>query len=359
MRIGEAKYYEKEEHSLYEWTSQSGFGIIGYCGRDQLPQKCIDYCMSAFPFFGLSNHPTLEEVARIGAFCTYWVIDIGNPYALFMGVSDVDYTEDWQKYTFEIKDPYRDRIIEANPELLETYRWVPGQAEREYTEILRRGGEWFEQWRRQKEANFSSILDTLPIGIGSEIQCHLDGDWGESAHEQLDDHVVLKKLHEVSGGDVKLQMTYFEVAAWAAFLWMAGPEGRDWRNCHHDIFHMCANDGVAFMYDQNFVEKENVVAMSRPPQSCVVCGLDSYCVEMAHISGVTRYICEKHLNDEPVFEGATCGAKICRAVICPHHPLHGRDNGLMEQLKKTGQLTSRREDQMLLGVQSGPKLIGN
>jgi hypothetical protein len=197
------------------------------------------------------------------------------------------------------------------------------------------------------------------MGIGSDIQMHLDGDFGESAFEQLyDDQVRLDKLNEVCNGDTALAHTYFEVAAWAAFLWFAGPDGREWRNSHHDIFYMASRDGVAFMYDMSFIEAKHIRALERAPQSCVVCGLDSYCVEMAHISGTTRFLCEHHMNGEPVFDGATCGTKICRAVMCPHHPLHGQEHGLMTQLKKTGQLTSRRDGTLSLGT-GGPKLIGN
>jgi hypothetical protein len=320
----------------------------------------IDYCLSAMPFFRLSNDKRLEEIARIGAWSTFWSVDAQNPYALFMGVSDVDYSNHWQNYTFDIYDDVRKKTIEADPERLESFQWVPNQSMQVYQELLTRGGEWVKEFGNSMEAsNLNTVLTTLPHGCGTEIQWLLEGEMGESANDQLFDcKEVMALFSSITNNNLALQMHYFEVAAWAAYLWLAGPEGRSWRNTHHDIFLMCSEDGMGFLYDGSFIQKEHIIMQQRPPQSCVACGLDSYCVELAHISGTTRYLCEKHLNGDPVFDGANCGTKNCRAVMCQHHPLHGQENALSNQLRKTGQLTSRVKQGSLLGT-SGTKLLQN
>lgn len=355
--------YEENETSLHDIINDTGFGVIGLPGRDELPVPMIEYCMSALPFFGLKTEPAgaVEEVVRIGAMSTYFALDVINPYAFFMGMSDVNYSDHWQNYSFDIYDDLAQTSFEADPDKLETFVAAPqGQAEQFYQEQLRQGGLWFDKFKNGDIPLSSSdtLLDLLDF-VGEDIRMCLEGAACETPLESLrEDQLRFDQFIQLTGGQEWLVNLYFDVAAWASALWFLGPEGRAWRNTHHEIFAMVAEDGFAAMYEGMFVQARHLRMNERPARSCVVCGLTAWCVDLVQIEGTTRYMCERHINGPiPLFEQATCGTKICRAVTCPHHPEYGNENALNNQLRRSGQLTSRAHSQNAIEGMTGKNLL--
>jgi hypothetical protein len=352
------KEYEREP-SLYDWASNSGFGIIGLSCKEELPPACISYIMSSWPFFKLQEDPVLEKVARVGAWYTFLHLDWQDPYTLFLGVSDVNYTEDWSKFAYEIYDPYSKRTIEADPERLETFSAAPqGQCEEVYYNILKAGGDFVSKMCKGALAKNETILDTLPNCSGLAIKDMMNGDYFDSdPRELIDDHIVESALNKIANYDENLIWFYYEVSAWAAYLWFVGPEGRTWRNSHHDICYMVSNDGEGLLYEGGFVEKQHFKKTARAPESCIICGLSSWCVDMVQIDGTHRFMCEYHVNGPALFPEATCGSKVCRNVGCEHHPFYGQAGATLDVLRRSGGLTCRAQQKTMLESGFGPKLL--
>jgi hypothetical protein len=354
-----AREYERDP-SLYDWAANSGYGIIGLSCKEELPDACVSYAISAWPFFGLKENPVLEKIARIGAWYAYLHVDWQDPYTLFLGISDVNYTEDWQKFAYEIHDEYSNRVIEADPEHLETFSKAPeGQCEEVYYTILKLGGEFVTKMTKGALGPNESILDTLPNCSGMAIQDFMEGDYFDgNPYDLIDDLVAEKEFELVTNKDQHQMRFYFEVSAWAAFLWFAGPEGRYWRNTHHDIFYMVNNDGEGLLYEGGFIEKKHFRKVNRAPQSCVMCGIEAWCVDMVQIEGTHRFMCEYHVNGVALFPEATCGAKVCRSVMCEHHPFYGSESATIDQLRRSGGLSTRARQKSLLESNLAPKMLG-
>jgi hypothetical protein len=73
-------------------------------------------------------------------------------------------------------------------------------------------------------------------------------------------------------------------------------------------------------------------------------------------------MCEKHLNgDLPLYNGATCGTKVCKFVNCHHHPAHGQYNAQTNVLRATGQIFKMggNKEAPALAGSAGQKLIAN
>lgn len=140
---------------------------------------------------------------------------------------------------------------------------------------------------------------------------------------------------------------------------MSGPPGRQWRVEDHPIFYeaMTNPSGEAILYEGTILNKDSFRRLPRAFQSCVCCGLDGWCVEMVQIEGMTRSICEKCLNgNAPMYEGSTCGTKVCRYITCPHHPnkddraaLHDiyRERGALLGYNKAASLLTQKCDKLL------------
>lgn len=325
MRIGPEPNFEQTA-SLHEYHMNVGCGLMGLNDEGDLPRELIDFCFSQYDRFGIPRPP--ESVVRLGAWSTYETVDIAAPYSLFMGVGDVDTSPDWQVYTYDILDPYTKKVIEAETEWLETFVFVPGQAEESFNHFMAHPG-----------------IEHLPYPACELIVACLEGEWsdGEAWHRlSEEDEMILRQMCEGPEGrvDGKRVENYFKLASWAAWCWFVGPHSREWRYNHHDIFNAVLRDGECVLYEGVLVEPKYYKKLSRPPKSCAACGLSSWCVEMAQIQGTTRYVCEHCLNGPPIFEQATCGTRTCRHVECPYNRYHGIKGGLSFVMQKHGQLSS-------------------
>jgi len=315
MRIGGNKTYQKE-HSLYDWVADTGYGIMNVDYYGNVPDEAVLFCEEQFKRFNITVPP--KEVIDVGAGVTLSYLDTFAPYSLLCGVSDVEVCEDWMEYAYEVT--IDNQKHEANPEKLETFIYVKGQDEVVFNELIAKPG-----------------LESLPYGMGQEIEDALFYSFAEGIDSVSNE--TRKWLERASGGNTEVINAYFKLPAWATFLWIAGPFGREFRTHNHDLFYQAYKEGYAYLYEGVPIASEHVTRLNRQPESCVSCGLSSWCVEMVYLNGVNRHICEKCLNGGiQVFGNANCGSKFCKYTECKHHPNHGKADALYHTLSRNGQL---------------------
>lgn len=276
-------------------------------GYDSIPE-CLDFCLGQYERFKIPVIKEIEEVIEVGIASTLIYVDGVDPYALFNGVSDVDMTDEWSRYTYEVSD--YNRYYEVSPENLETFLHIPGQSEESFNSILSQPGLKAHAW------------------VGVEISAVLDGDWGMG--ETCMDRISVPAREALwdlcrKNGKVNEEMcrAYFELASWAALAWIVGPPSRVFRAQHHDVFAIAMSCGEAILVDGSVISPLDYRKHNRPPESCYRCGISAWCVELTSELGGTKYICEHCLSEGmPLMGYATCGSKRCMLNQCPHHPYH-------------------------------------
>lgn len=320
----------EENHQLYDWVTETNSGIIGFRFGD-LPEECFTFCLEQYARFNIPCPPEISEVVIAGASCTMYYIDIIDPYCFFSGISDVDITTDWAHAAYEVFDPERPNkpAWEAPPEWLETFTAVPGQAEEWFYHMLARPG-----------------LAALPYGehIRDLLRGEYNGEemWDSITHET---DLALRDICRINGEPDKARMeAYFELAAWAAFIWAMGPLSRHYRANHHDIFHVALQHGEAILVEGSVIAPTHYRRLNRPAESCYRCGIAAWCVEHTQINGRTKFICE-HCSTlgMPLIGGASCGTKQCMYISCPNHPYPHKDmspSGMASFARHNGQLIS-------------------
>lgn len=347
MRIGTtAKPFEMNT-VLADTINEGGTGIIGLYHPDQLPDDIIEFIYTQYARFNIPiiDKKQMNEVIRLAAYSAYYHIDVVDPYTLLTyDMSNVSWSHITHSHAIEIKDSRDGTKLIADPEKLEVFELVAGQDEIFFNEYMAKPG-----------------LDALPRDLGDALKWTLFE--FSDITDQLDNDVVieLQKLCMVDGEfKRKIFEAYFELACWAAFLWMVGPLGRTWRVNNHDVFWLCETEGMCVLYETTFMPKEYYTIHDRDPRACAVCGLDSYCVELIQDSDTTQYVCEKHLNGAPLFRGATCGSKVCKYVECHHHIHFGHADALNKVLKHSGQIVKLNHQNDNIQIESPAKrLIAN
>jgi len=366
MRIGTKPHYENEQ-ALWEWVNSSGNGVIGLSYKEELPTEMLQYVASSLGAWGMPYDKRMDEVVSMGAWASYWHLDISDPYAWFFQVSCVNYSDNWNKYAYEIYDSYSKTHYEADPEKLETFSVAdPSQQQEVYADMIEDARRFHERSLAGEVGPREDILHTLPNSSGYEIEGLLDdgclfesGPINSICDNEVRAQIEAFLAEHFGGATDDLTYDYLHKAAWAAFVWLVGPPGQQWRVDNHDIFYLAHRqlNREVIMYDMSCIEQENYRRLPRAPKACVACGLDSWCVEMTQISGTTRYMCESCLNGKEVlFEQAHCGTKICRYVNCPNHPEHGQEGAMLGTLRNHGQLMARTQQGNLL-AQSGENRV--
>ena len=309
-----ASWFDQNEGSLYAWAE--GGSVMGIY---DVPDECTAFVLQQVARFNLAYTPRLESLLNYGAAAALGMFDMGDPYAMFWQVSDVDMTQDWRKATYELREG---RFVkELEPEFVETFVFVPGQAEAVFNKIV-----------------YHSVpsLDSLPNDIGFELKERLGedpDDWPDEAA------TALKELYP-DGDMYKCALTYLELSAWAASAWFLGPASREWRRASHPIIEACLAHGEAILYEGICYEPSDYRRVNRAPQSCVQCGIQSWCTTEILQDNVVRLLCESCLNNGlPRFTAFSCGTKICRNTGCPHNPLHNKgDQAFYSSMRQHGQL---------------------
>lgn len=375
-RIGEELEFNKEM-SLYDWVSGSGYGMSGVSRPQDLPQGMYQFMMDQYANFGVPVPP--ENILLEAAWSMFFTVDYIDPYSLLMGLTDVEVTYEWANYTYDIVED--GKVKEADPELLETYRLFPDQDKIMFEKIIRNPGLQYielgsvgdmideylsghsytddDAYSRLEEADKAWVDARAPQFVEvpkkprfrSFIEIPMEEYHTEIEREEPN-HSLYKKYLEgarYKGMEVfedpevaayfqavlqnhkahETRLDYFRLGAWAALAWMISPfpEARTFRENCWDIFYSCYRHGECVNYSGTFLRPDSYKKLNRPSKSCYSCGLASWCVELTVLHGVSRPICEHHLNGElPKMAPVTCGTKVCKFAECPHHPYHGMEN---------------------------------
>ena len=317
------QYYEEgREVQFSDWVNNSGYGLMNFNFGD-VPDRCVDFCLEQYLRFRVPYSERIHEVIVAGASAAFHFVDYWNPYAMFRGVSDVNMTFDWSTHTYLIHGFDRGSSLkkEADPQQLETFAAVPGQAEAVFNEMIMKPG-----------------LKALPYSMGGEIAEILEGHNGEECWDSISTEADLA-LRELCRGDKRSMFAYFELAAWASFIWLVGPYGRWYRAERHEIMGTAMQHGECILLEGTIISPEYYTKVARPPKSCHRCGIQTWCVEPSMTGRDTLYICEACLNfDMPKFGFANCGAKYCKDSTCPNHPFAHMGQAGMYETARHGQL---------------------
>lgn len=310
-------YYSKEDQ-LHDWAMNCGYGMMGIT-MDAIPADCVDFCLSQYERYNVPIPRCIYSIIEQGAWVSLFHADVGDPYCLFHGVSDVNYTYDWVNHAFEVLEE-GNKIWEPEPNSIETFTYIPGQAEETFNYITSHPG-----------------LDALPNMIGDYLSGAIRGisdfcwyNQEEPVWTQLHGEEILELRSMCIGSDGNFDerrfLAYFDLAAWAAFAWIAGPLSSAFRMRHHEIMSVAMSYGECLFADGVVIAPSNYQKLSRPPQSCYKCGIAGWCVEIVLAEDYEGYICE-HCSSigmpRPPSSLANCGSKMCMYSECPHNPYHG------------------------------------
>lgn len=305
-----------------------------------IPQECFSFCLTQYERFRVPMPDELAEVVTSGASATLYFMDCIDPYVLFSGISDVELTDEWSECAYEIIDG--NRVYEADPTSIETFRFVPGRDEEEFNYIMSRPG-----------------LKALPNMLGPGISDVLEGEWGSDCYYLLstDTTALLNHMCLRADGSVNREMrdAYLELAAWAACGWLVGPLARAYRHAYHDVCNVAMDYGEAVLLDGTVLNPKSYRKLPRAPRSCMVCGLSSWCVELTSSVSGTRHMCEHCLSEGmPPSPLSTCGSKRCLLAACRHHPYHHLGSaGVHEARKDFGQLGASARGESALRIRGG------
>ena len=344
----EPEWLKNKDDWVCNWISEGGEGMFGVLGSRDLPDESLDFILSQYYRFGIPFPDEVFDVARVGATAALHWADYMDPYCLLWNCSDVNMTQEWCQHTYEIFDLWDSLSREADPLWLETFVYVPGQAEGVFEYCLKHPG-----------------LQALPNHVGTGISSLLSGDYGEECWDGLDGRAeaALRKLCTTPGGlDRPRMRAYFDLAAWAGFIWLAGPLGRGFRTKNCSIFDVALQHGRGILVEGSVLCPANYRRIARAPQSCYRCGVPSWCVELTQSGASINYICE-HCSKEGMRQISQfhCGSLICRYTLCPHNPLHDKGGDGMYAAVRCGQLGEAIHNKSpinwLYGVET--KLLGN
>jgi hypothetical protein len=346
-------YYDdgSREDTLWDWVSSNGEGLMGI-EFAEIPEECFQFCLSQYERFKVPFYRELYEAIRVGAYAAFSFVDVARPYALFEGVSDVDMTLDWASTTYRIFDPVapNKRSYEADPATVESFAFMPGQAAETFRDLLGRPG-----------------LDALPFMHGEGIREVLSGDacfTGDGSYLDLLSSDGIAALAELctgdKGPDTQRMWSYLELAAWASYVWLIGPESRNFRIYHHELIGIAVSDGECLIVEGTIISPDHYTKIDRPPQSCYHCAVQTWCVEHTQTRNHQAYICEACLNfDMPKSKNANCGTKFCTLSACPNHPYHqmGRQ-GAFQSRHEGGYLTQQVAAKKAQLSGTAPKQLG-
>jgi hypothetical protein len=312
----------KEVDELSSWTAETGNGIFNFPFYDRVPPECMAFIQEQFARFNVPLHEELLELADAAGYVPFCVVDGFAPYLIFSGISDVDITDDWCRHAYEMIEYEGATPQELDAERLETYIYIPGQAERVFMDCLSRPG-----------------LDALPYDAGDilrEASGKYNDDWISDVWSRLSEEckqACFRHMPAPPGSEFSLCETtftgYTELAMWAAFLWLIGPPGRSLRAGTCEIFDAAMASGECLLAEGCVIDAIHYRKLQRAPKSCHRCGLDAWCVELTSsgpsmVGQSARHICEHCLTEGmPVYRPANCGGKMCRWLTCPYHPDHG------------------------------------
>lgn len=305
-----------------------------------------------FPHVGMSKYLHIVAPAMI-----IDLVDYDDPYLMLWDASDVTMTHDWETYTYEVTED-KEVYWELDPERLETFRYIPYQADEFFNKHMAMPG-----------------LDAFPSWLGGTIKAYVDQVLAQGfsagsyylhnipTPNDVYDDLSKRILNEDGLTNESRVNAYFDLALWASTLWIFGPLGRDYRMSTSDIMEVCLTDGECIVYDGEAISPEFYRKTDRPIRSCYKCGIGGWCVELSMDDNATcRYICEGCLSrGMKPRNGATCGTKFCKYFECPHNAYYNAGQGAVRDVMRThGQLAGRAaaKKEALLQATEQKRLLG-
>ena len=348
-RFGKEKDYSDKEDQLFSTIQQDASVVLS--GVDEIPSIAIEFVKRQYARFGIPVPRDLEPLYELGLGIVIDNFNYYDPYTLFWEWSDVRINNDWCKYTYEIFDPSCrfTSFVEAIPECLETYEYIPGAAEAFFNEYIAKPG-----IKAMHTALTSSVIDYLnDFWQGDRnsplLYCNPRLEIPELFYHEIEkfcatgmssDRCLSIDYNKVNG--------YIDLSLWAGLLWLLGPMGRGFRATHSDLTDAALTYGEAIVYEGVVYPPTHYKKVFRAPQSCYKCGVDAWCVEMTLDSDMnTRRICEGCLSEGMLrLPHSTCGAKFCKYFECHHNSWkthYGSMNAAMNQHGQLAQMARRQQ----------------
>lgn len=311
---------DKTQGQLYEWTADSGCTYMDL-EWDYSPLT-YKFIKEQFERFSVPIPENFSEIITESAKVLFYLIDWVDSYMLFWDITDVVQTQDWQEKTYIIDGD------ELNPEKVETFQLVPGIAEKVFNHCMSHPG-----------------LSNLPHEIGLELELNLFSDYADVFSELSNES--LASLTSICNQDEEKMKNYFRLATWSLFCWLVSPQGIKYLIDNNSILEGGYLFGECILYEGNVFTPDEYHKVDRPPQSCIECGIQAWCVEETLEDGGIAHICESCTSEGlPSYGDYMCGAKFCKWNVCPHHTHHSTEQGSMRGfMRKHGQLNAASRGQ--------------
>lgn len=416
----------ERETSLYDYVNYGYEGLGEIYSSADLPKDLYEFIDSQLERFKVPK--PIPKLIESAAWDATVALNNWDPYAFFMGHTDVIVTEDWQVNTFELMND-DNRPMEIEPENIETFKLIPNNDEfffryaidnpglhvladsmkSDSGELLfdgmyaadiieqgikgedihdddafQRASEPEKKWLIEHSPRMVTVphIDTSFKYLKLEFWEPTDhpgeqhsGKWVKCNEPNLYAYRALKKgaeyktkgninpldivefrerfeAEDFNARSYSTRLDYYRLISWATIVWMFSPMARKFRKESFNIYNACYEDGggECMMYCGTVYSKKYYNKVPRPPRSCYICGLASWCVDITMIDGTIRSLCEKHVNGNiPAKAPINCGTRACRHVECPHHIYHGRKDAKALVYRDVGVINQRiRQNRNLL-----------
>lgn len=341
MKFGEADLEGIKELQLIRVAECYGEGAIFFAYRD-VPRILVEFIHQQYKRYRIPlTHDIEEYMPVLAGALSLELVDYYDPYSLFWDFSDVSYTNEWLNYAYDIRLA-GGSIVECEPELIETYRFIPGQAEWFFNEHIVKPG----------LKSLPPELRSLPPDVirdyqeGHHYPHGLYFNHAFPCNEEVNDMLDKACLNEDGSVNLAKQWAYWDISMWSGMMWLLGPLSRDFRANYSEITECALQYGECIIYDGVVVNPTNYRRHERQVQSCYKCGISAWCTEQTMDSdGVMRLICEGCLSKGmPRLPGTSCGTKFCRYWECPHNANYMDRNAMRGEMNKHGQLAKKRDE---------------
>lgn len=353
MRIGPEMEVEPAEFSLEQWLDYRG-SFSGLDNTKAYEASGIEGFVNKYlqDTFQKTLSP---EIIQFFAEAVIAIIDY-HPYSLILDGPDVVATYEGMQYSYAIKNTDGTLFEISNVGELETFRHVPGMDQQHFEKMMYIS----DKDRADKDFNPAQRVYNYSDMFGQWLEDTMD--YGEMYYEmnpieqlERDNELAYYELIAFAGKENTQKIV--NIIIWLSFAWIISPMARQWRALMHEVIDTCYNTGEAIVHEGNCYSSEEFVKELRPPTSCCVCGLDSYCVDLTYVDGGVKHICEKHLNGNiPGTVLFQCGTKICKYSECPNHPQYKTGANIIDYYKTHGQLNKNVDKTELLSFQETKKI---
>jgi hypothetical protein len=362
QHFGPDKFRDKE-NQLYEMLQGYGEGAAWYEWPLPCPTEAIAFVREQFERYKVPLYPEIEEILSYGPLLIMDYVNQVDPYALFFEFSDIECTQDWYNYTYEVLDK-NGVVSELNPERLDTFLYVHGQAEKFFEAYINNPG-----FNQLPQFLCASIMDVHTDVLKDDYLLQMYSWHGRDGEtDVIDLYHRLKNRCKMPNGEVNLKWAnaYFDLTMWAGVLWLFGPLSRGFRQEHNGITEAALESmGEVLLYEGTIYRTGQFRKVARQPKSCYRCGTSAWCVEeTVDDDGAIRVICESCATAGGAsYDGATCGTKFCRYWDCPNNLYHYDDKAArMGAMRKHGQLGKKaqqyREERVAVAATEQQLAIG-